>query len=1128
MPGLPRFILALVLCGSALGQLHAQSEYGFVNTRPSGQPYLTPEESLRRFHVPPGYEVKVFAAEPDIINPISFTIDERGRLWVVECYEYPKRAPKDRAPRDRIKILEDTTGAGHADRVTVWAEGKDLPHFDLASGIEVGRGGVFLGAAPYLLFLRDAHGTGHCDQCDVLLRGFGSQDTHETLNTLQWGPDGRLYGLEGIFTQSRVGDIRLDAAVWRYDTEARKFDIFAEGTSNPWGLDFDPHGQAFATACVIPHAFHIVPGGRYIRQAGSSQNPYAYGLLREISDHLHHSESGWAHAGALVLEGDHVPPEFRGSLLMGSIHGTSIKRDVLSRRGSTFIARHAPDFLVSGDKNFRPINLRWSPDGSIYVIDWHDQNPCHQAAPDSWDMTHGRIYKIQRKATTSTPPGDLGQRSSRELVTLLHNDNPWWYRTALRLLAERRDQSVLPQLRELLRHSGKETVALRALWALKAVGGFDEALAEQALAHGDPWVRSWVIRLLGEGGRVSEAMLQHFIDLAGQDPAPEVRLQLASTAARLAGQDTLPLLHQLMQHADDVRDPCLPLMIWYAYEPRLANRPDAALPWLRAHAAGNALVTDEIVPRALRRLVAGERPEDLAACVAFLESVTDSGVRRKALEGMLQALENRPAKPPTVWRSAFAALARDADPEVQRRARRLAVRFHDVQALRGALAAAIDTKRRGQERIDAVHDLAEARPPEALRPLEQLLAHDANLELRCEACRALAGYEDPEIARAVVAGWAAYPPAVRAEAVNLLAGRRAWARELLAAVERKEVPRTDLNNNTILRMRALRDAELNARIQAAWGRVREQTPAEINQLIERMRAVLGSGRGSSAHGRLVFENQCAKCHRFEGRGHEVGPNLDGAARDIEYLLVNILDPNRVVGQPYYTRFVTLKDGRIETGLVAAEDARSITLKGENDALKVFEKKNVEEIIVQDKSLMPEGLQSNMSPADFRDLISYLEASPFLTEVAVVGPLPTSTSVKVDPENPLGTAGVTWARPTIGLTGRISLPAPTGEHEAVAYVAAEVTATEALRTRLLLGSGSPLEAWLNGRLVYRGRPADWPAAPDETGVEVALDKGVNRLLFRVTYSGSKEALFARLVDPQRRLTEREPTKPSAAR
>src|SRR5438105_7854311 len=497
------FIACLAILWVPCSLLHAQGEYGFVNTRPSGQPYLSPEESVRRMRVSPGWEVKVFAAEPDIINPISFTVDEKGRLWVVECYEYPKRTPPGRKARDRIKVLEDTTGAGKADKVTVWAEGKDLPHFDMASGIEVGHGGIFLGAAPYLFFLQDTKGNGHCDRYDILLRGFGSQDTHEVLSPLQWGPDGLLYGLHGIFTRSKVGGVEMNAAVWRYNADTHEFGIFAEGTSNPWGLDFDAHGQAFLAACVIPHFFHIIPGGTYIRQAGSSQNPYAYGLLREISDHTHHQESGWAHAGVLVLQGDEIPPDLKNSVLMGSIHGCSIKRDILERRGSTFVAHHGPDFLVSGDKNFRPINLRWGPDGSIYVIDWHDQNPCHQAAPDSWDMTPGSIYKLHPQGAKPWPAEALTRKSNRELVELLKNTNPWWHRTALRLLAERRDRSVAPLLQSLALASRDDAHSLRGLWGLHAIDALDETIAVRALQQASPWVRSWTIRLLSESGRIS-------------------------------------------------------------------------------------------------------------------------------------------------------------------------------------------------------------------------------------------------------------------------------------------------------------------------------------------------------------------------------------------------------------------------------------------------------------------------------------------------------------------------------------------------------------------------------------------------------------------------------------------------
>jgi putative membrane-bound dehydrogenase-like protein len=1119
MSCLPRILLAAALLLVFQSVSFAQKEHGFDNTKASGQPYLDPEESLKRMKVPPGFEVTLFAAEPDIINPIAFSIDERGRLWVVECYEYPKKTPKGQKPRDRIKILEDTTGSGKADKVTVWAAGKDLPiGWDLATGLEVGYGGVFLGAAPYLFFLQDTSGQGKCAKQEILLSGFGSQDTHETLNTFQWGPDGLLYGLHGIFTQSKVGEVRMNAAVWRYNFPAKKFDIFAEGTSNPWGLDFDAHGQAFLTACVIPHAFHMIPGGTYIRQDGrpdSYNHPYSYGLLREICDHTHHAESGWAHAGALVLQGDQIPSEFQGSLLMGSIHGTVIKRDILERRGSTFIAKHAPDFLECGDKNFRPINLRWGPDGSIYVIDWHDQNPCHQADPNSWDMTHGRIYKIRPTGPKPPLPGDLSKKSAEELVAILKNNSPWWHRTALRLLKERKDATIAPLLQDLALHGSEDTYRLRGLWGLYDVGAFTEDFAGTVLSDPSPWVRSWVIRFLGESGHVSEVVLSRLAELADKEKAPEVRLQLAATAQRLTHQDVLPLLQNLMRHVEDATDPCIPLMIWLALEPRLASSSDTLLDWLKDHASNNPLVTNEIISRTMRRLAASGQKQNLAHSLTFLQETNDSMVRRRALEGIVAGLEGRQAEPPENSKEVFEDLGRDSDLQVQRLARRLAVNFRDSDAIQLALKLVQDSSRKSMERIDAIHDLALAHPSAALIALEELVARDSNLEVRIEACRALAAYDNTDIPGIVIKKWKDYPPALRSEAINLLAGRKNWARALLAAVGDKNIPRTELTNNTILRLLAFRDEALNKQIETVWGKVRD-TPADLNALIDQMRAALHEGKGSFDRGRAVFETQCAKCHKFEGKGHDVGPNLDGAARDIEYLLVNILDPNRVIGQPYFIHTVERKDGRIDTGLLAAEDDSSVTIKNENDALKVILKKDIEQLSVQAKSLMPEGLSKNMSIQDFRDLVRYVMANPFLTDVSVAGPFPEKNKPAPDLNHPRHSKNIAWSRPAVGPPGRIPLPSAKESGNAVAFVSAEVTAPSSMRTRLQLGAAHTVRVWLNGKELYQGKPGRSQALPDQVGVDVDLHQGVNRLLIQITYQGTKESIYARLLDPLRKL------------
>src|SRR5262249_53099896 len=264
-----------------------------------------------------------------------------------------------------------------------------------------------------------------------------------------------------------------------------------------------------------------------------------------------------------------------------------------------------------------------------------------------------------------------------------------------------------------------------------------------------------------------------------------------------------------------------------------------------------------------------------------------------ALDSLIRALQNRQLDAPPEWKEVFARLLKDRDTEVQRLARRLAINFQDAAAIKAALMAAADTGKPPRERLDAVRAMALAHPAEALSLLHDLVLKEKDLELRCEACRALSSYDRPDIAAKVLAGWKGYPPQLRIEAVNLLAGRKNWAGDLLAAVGRKDVPRTDLTDNTILRIHAFKDKKLIDQIEKVWGRFRT-TPADLAALIDKTRAGLGETRASFGRGKLVFENQCAKCHKFEGRGHDVGPSLDGGARDIEYLLVNVLDPNRVV------------------------------------------------------------------------------------------------------------------------------------------------------------------------------------------------------------------------------------------
>lgn len=1124
----------------------AQKEYGFDNRKGSGQPYLKPHETVDRFRVPPEFEVKLFAAEPLVTNPVAFTIDERGRVWVVECFEYPKRTPPGKAPRDRIVILEDTDGDGVADTRTVFAEGKDFPvpeerrqaglgAFDLCTGIEVGYGGVFVGAAPYLWFIEnkgDKPG-----RFEILLKGFGSQDTHETLNTFQWGPDGWLYGLHGVFTESRVsvatdGDgqgrqtpevVRMNAAVWRYHPTRRSFEVFAEGTSNPWGMDWrNTDGQFVLCCCVIPHLYHIVPGGIYKRQAGSSFNPYVYGYLNEICDHTFHKESGWAHAGLISLDVPHMPQRFRDSVIFGSIHGCSIKQNVLRANGSTFVATRGDDFLQSGDKNFRPINLRWGPLGDIYLIDWHDQHPCHQTDPDDWDYDHGRVYRIQLRGTTPRKAEDLGRLDAAGLLRAVRSDDPYRYRTALRLLYE------LPADRkptvEQVRAAGIDTLPeARKAWVAQAV----EALSARQVAEfaADlPGVKDapaellgWYVRLIADSGHATPATIAAFEQIARRTDSAPVRRELASAALRLASRhDVTPLVRTLMGRKDDAQDPVIPQLVWLAYERVLAapvrpgrgGAPDAApeavdgsgpglsvtaeLDWLAAEAPSNAFVRDQIVPRVMRRLVATNDPENLKRCVAFVAKLRDAASREKALDGLAAALAGQSVDAPDGWAALQAEILREANPRLVALVNKLAVSFRDPAALKRALATLTDPALAADVRSEAARQLAALRTPEARRPLVTVVRSDGPEVVRLEAARALAAFDHPQVAADLLAAWKSYPPAVRAEVVNTLASRRDWARSLLGALADKRIDRADVTDNGILRIQAHNDPELNRLIETAWGRTRP-TPAELARLIDQTRQSLYEAPASFERGRRVFDANCAKCHRFEGRGNEVGPALDGAARDIEYILVNVLDPNRVIGAPYFVRTIRTLDDVVYQGLLAEEDDTTLTLKLEGAAFKTIRKSNIAEVRVAEKSLMPEGLGYNMTPQDFRDLVRYLMAHPFITHATVNG------------------------RPVaVGVPGRFRLPDGKGEP---IVVEAEVT-SPGLQTRLLIGSSADYEVRLNGMTVAAGKGAGRDVRPDRDAIDVRLPAGSQRLTLVLKGQG-EQTLYVRFLDPDRKLRYPEP-------
>lgn len=592
--------LAAILSGGATmaddDHDHSRNELPRRQHRDSDAPFLKPDQAVARMAIPDGFEVSVFASEPDIAEPIAFCFDDRGRMWVAENFNYQTRRQHSNDPVSRIQILEDTDGDGVFDRKKTFTD-----TLTFTSGLACGFGGVFVGSPPNLTFIADRDGDDRPDgPPEILLDGWGMNDRHETLNSFLWGPDGWLYGCHGVFTQSQVGrpgDAReerqfIDGGIWRYHPIRHTFEVFARGLSNPWGFDFDDHGQGFATCCVIPHLFHVVQGGVYHKQSRPHVNPYIYDDIKTIRDHAHLS----AHGGARFYLADTFPEEYHDRLFMCNIHEHAVLTDVMVPRGSSFIGRHGDDFLPTNDLAWVGFSVEIGPEGGVYILDWHDQDICGNAVkfPDS-----GRIYRIMPTGTKAISRPDLTALSDTELVALQQHPNDWYVRHACTLLQSRLAAGTLDtrpvhdQLHSMLKTASTSGRRLRALWALHVTDGLRDDQLMALLQDKDAHVRAWTIQLLCETSRinafqperqhthtspvVSASVLKQFAAMANSDASPVVRLYLASAVQRLPFDQRWPILRGLVSHAEDIEDNNLPRMYWFALEPMVPDHPQRAL-----------------------------------------------------------------------------------------------------------------------------------------------------------------------------------------------------------------------------------------------------------------------------------------------------------------------------------------------------------------------------------------------------------------------------------------------------------------------------------------------------------------------------------------------------------------------
>jgi len=946
-------------------------------------------EATARFKLPPGFQATLFAGEPDLVQPIAFTFDDRGRLWVVENHSYPGWKGEK---KDRVLIFEDRDADGHFDVRKVFLDnGSNL------SGIVWGFGGVWLCSTPNLVFVPDANADDVPDGEPVTkLDGWDPSARHNVASSLAWGPDGWLYGCNGILSNSKVGKpgaveterTPVNCGVWRYHPTQELFEVVAHGTTNPWGLDFDENGQTFITNCVIQHLWHVVPGARFQRMFGQDFNVNSYDLMTSCADHIHWASGPWqearggqkhdsyggghAHVGAMIYLGDNWPDEYRNHLFTCNIHGNRINQDVLARQGSGYVAHHGPDFLRAGDPWFRGMSVKYGPDGGVYVSDWSDTGECHNY--EVVDRSNGRICKIthgQPKPWST----DLTKLNDAELVALQSQKNDFVVRHARRILQERHAAGCLAsdtrrQVAKMLRDPSAPANRLRALWASYAIGAANESLLVDLMADENDVMRGWAVRLVLEDRRASPATLAKVASLAQDDPSSWVRLALASGLQRLPLADRWTIAERLAAHPEDAPDVNLSLMIWYGIEPLVPT--DVARAIRLADEARIPLVRQCIS----RRIAAPADPAGLGALVGLLSRGNDA-LQDAVLAGMHDALQGRRrVAMPDGWPALYPQLAKSDSIVVRERGMRLALIFGDPTAMADLLAVSADPRASGQARRQAIAALAQASTPNLPALLRTLLSDGS---VRVAALRGLAAYNDEATPPAILKHYDAFDLRARQEAISTLSARSSYALKLLDAVERGAIPRNEISAFHVQQLQSLRNAQVNDRLVRTWGAVRP-TAADRAALVAEYKRRLTPAALASAdltHGRAVFAKTCATCHKLFDAGGKIGPELTGSQRaNLDYVLSNMLDPSAVVARDYQMTLIQTADGRVLSGIVSREDNVHLSVQTATDSV-VVPKEEIEVRQATANSMMPEGLLLSLNDGEVRDLVAYL-ASPLQT------------------------------------------------------------------------------------------------------------------------------------------------------
>ncbi len=932
----------------------------------------SPQEAIKRMAVPEGFSVELVAAEPDIINPIAMHFDDRGRIWITESVEYPR---KPAGPgRDRVKILEDADGDGRFEKVSVFANDLNIP-----TGVTTGHGGVWILNAPDLLFCREENG--RMLSREVALTGFGRTDTHELPNTLTWGPDGWLYGLNGVFNECRIAnsgnEFKFNCALWRFHPVSRRFELISEGTSNPYGLAWDFEGSAIVEAChwANDHLFHFVEGGHYQRQAGAFP-PYV-SKFGSITDHGHQKT---AYCGLTMFDSFAYPEEYRGLIYVGNIHGGCINVDRLHRDGSTYRATAEPDFLSANDAWFMPVSLKVGPDGCMYVLDWYDRYHCSQDAardPEGVDRAKGRLYRIRYKDTPRAPKFDLAKETDEQLVRRLASDNIFFREAAQRNLNERLhagSASLQHALEKVVLDSAASRMTRRhALWSLFGGHRLDPAFLEKVLDASDPALRAWGVRASCYTQTFSEDLVRRIAGLAS-DPSPDVQLQVVIASRKLYQFDPLPALVDAV--ASCGVDKLIPAIAWNNLHPLLESNGERFIDLIRKRDFNKSPGLAGLAPLAIDRMLGATNLEARAIrLMVELLAARDVERTKEALAAISKRAQELGGANLGALRSELdpvcrSMLANEKGPlflSAQLLAARLGIATADAATVRDRFLA---REQPDEIRLQALESMIAFRDESLLNSLPQIFA-TSSPAFTSRVLNLLGRVEGKRLAEVILAQYGKLPAEVQPLALELLLQREVWARQLLTAVREKRIAAT-LSANHLRKILESNDREAVWEVEKIYGKVREERNPEREKVVAEMTRQLRGAVGDPVAGRTVFRKTCAQCHTIYGEGGNVGPDLTSNGRaSFEQLVSNVFDPSLAIAPAYQVTTIVTLDGRNLTGLVTEDGPQRVVLKLPGEGLETIPRANIKYAHLSKLSMMPEGIESMLDGKDLVDLFAFL-------------------------------------------------------------------------------------------------------------------------------------------------------------